>query len=266
MLCVICDKKVNSSDILLLSAKGIHENCFEEIKSNVTTYDDSINSSKINIKKLEEKRRNLNGFFNQLASIFNPNINEEISKLNSIINSFKRIIELDKNKRESVLEEREKLLFEIYSFWIDRPPDWDYRRKFLLNKQNYCNSCGALEHLHIHHIRPFSAGGTHELINLMVLCETCHSNEHGGRKFKYKSENKETLYSKHFKFLQMAIESKKSVMLNYKSNKGELSKRVIYPKSFETWGKSLMIHTHCELRKEKRTFNLMRIIKLEPLD
>jgi len=47
MLCIICDKKVNSSDILLLNAKGIHKNCFEEIKSNVTKYDDSIKSSEI---------------------------------------------------------------------------------------------------------------------------------------------------------------------------------------------------------------------------
>ena len=263
MLCIICDKKVNSSDILLLNAKGIHKNCFEEIKSNVTKYDDSINSSEIYNQKLEERTRDLSGFFNQLASIFNPTINQEISELNSKINLNKKNIELDKNKRESVLEEREKSLFEIYSFWTERPPDWDYRRKLLLSSRNYCNSCGNLNNLHIHHIRPFSDGGTHELINLMVLCETCHSNKHGGRKFKYKYENKETLYSKHFKFIQKAIESEKKVMLKYKSNRGELTVRVVFPESFERWGKSLMVHTYCELRKEKRTFNIMRIINIK---
>lgn len=41
-----------------------------------------------------------------------------------------------------------------------------------------CEGCGRRGLLHVHHRRPRSRGGTHELINLQLRCSACHSLTH----------------------------------------------------------------------------------------
>lgn len=43
---------------------------------------------------------------------------------------------------------------------------------------NKCVKCGNIENLHIHHIVEFSKGGRTELENLVLLCPSCHAEEH----------------------------------------------------------------------------------------
>ena len=42
-----------------------------------------------------------------------------------------------------------------------------------------CSKCGRKFVLTIHHVRPRSEGGTHDLENLVLLCNRCHRQVHG---------------------------------------------------------------------------------------
>ena len=41
-----------------------------------------------------------------------------------------------------------------------------------------CAKCGSTEHLHLHHVIPYSKCKSHEYENLLTLCLSCHANEH----------------------------------------------------------------------------------------
>lgn len=43
-----------------------------------------------------------------------------------------------------------------------------------------CVNCGKSDKLHLHHIKPFSEGGLHQLDNLITLCGDCHTEAHKG--------------------------------------------------------------------------------------
>lgn len=69
----------------------------------------------------------------------------------------------------------------ICDVWPEHmPPDWNWRRFQVLKRSSYsCSQCGSDSRLHVHHVVPFSRGGTHHLSNLTVLCERCHSLQGG---------------------------------------------------------------------------------------
>lgn len=68
------------------------------------------------------------------------------------------------------------------------PPDWEQRRRAVLARDEYtCQRCGEASGphagdegvtLHVHHVRPLSAGGSNRLSNLVTLCADCHEAEH----------------------------------------------------------------------------------------
>ena len=60
------------------------------------------------------------------------------------------------------------------------PLNWQEIRRKALERAGYkCEICGRSDlPLHVHHIVPRSAGGSHDLSNLMVLCPLCHSAQH----------------------------------------------------------------------------------------
>lgn len=62
------------------------------------------------------------------------------------------------------------------------PDDWEARRRAVLYRSDYCcDDCGVDaddDVLHVHHIKPISNGGGHELENLKTLCPDCHADEH----------------------------------------------------------------------------------------
>ena len=56
---------------------------------------------------------------------------------------------------------------------------WNRYRREARERSGECKMCGATESsggeaLHVHHIVPICAGGTHAKENLMVLCKSCH--------------------------------------------------------------------------------------------
>lgn len=53
--------------------------------------------------------------------------------------------------------------------------EWKNRREECYLRDAYtCKRCGAKRTLTPHHIIPREEGGTHELTNLITLCERCH--------------------------------------------------------------------------------------------
>lgn len=68
------------------------------------------------------------------------------------------------------------------------PSDWASRAKKVKKRDNYmCQNCGSLggsrgtAQLEAHHVVPKSKGGTHNLTNLITICEECHNAIHGNR-------------------------------------------------------------------------------------
>jgi len=67
------------------------------------------------------------------------------------------------------------------------PGDWSARRRAAFVRDEFqCQHCGAEggqygdASLECHHILPRRIGGSHELENLLTLCETCHKQIHRG--------------------------------------------------------------------------------------
>lgn len=67
----------------------------------------------------------------------------------------------------------------------DYPDDWDSRRRKVYSRDEYkCQNCGSgggpngENELHAHHVVPVKRGGSHQLSNLITLCDECHSLVH----------------------------------------------------------------------------------------
>lgn len=82
--------------------------------------------------------------------------------------------------------------FDDWSSYTDYPPDWQDRRRIVLNRDDHrCAGCGRKSipsnelKLDIHHVTPKSEGGSHALDNLEPLCPNCHSREHPGNRELY---------------------------------------------------------------------------------
>lgn len=63
-----------------------------------------------------------------------------------------------------------------------QPPDWKFRRAYILRRDDYrCRKCGSADSLHVHHIVHRSERCDHSKSNLITLCNVCHGKEHGIR-------------------------------------------------------------------------------------
>jgi 5-methylcytosine-specific restriction endonuclease McrA len=53
-------------------------------------------------------------------------------------------------------------------------------RKLKLASTPYCEECGSMHGLCVHHIIPLAEGGERlDIENLMTLCRECHDRKHG---------------------------------------------------------------------------------------
>ncbi len=63
--------------------------------------------------------------------------------------------------------------------------NWRKIRNCYIKRHPLCEHCFAegrcVTANLVHHIKPLSQGGTHDEINLMSLCYSCHEKIHGGR-------------------------------------------------------------------------------------
>lgn len=148
--------------------------------------------------------------------------------------------------------------------------DWARLRDRVFSvKGRYCSKCGSDNDLEVHHIRPIKFGGTNDIDNLEVLCDTCHHRRHRKRKFDYsripddhygqhkgaKSEKASSIYD--------AIEHHRNVYIVYINAEGEKTERLVTPKKIYTEGYGrIYMRGYCHLRNDKRTFRVARIQSL----
>lgn len=66
------------------------------------------------------------------------------------------------------------------------PSDWDSRRKAAYRRDGHqCQNCGRTggsrgeAELHAHHVVPKAKGGSHDISNLITICNSCHKAVHG---------------------------------------------------------------------------------------
>jgi len=90
---------------------------------------------------------------------------------------------------EAELKAVQQELRPVYDLWWDYPPDWWHRREQVLVRDRWrCQECGcgmsgSRVPFHVHHRLPLSSPeATHELSNLVLLCEICHAKKPGHEK------------------------------------------------------------------------------------
>jgi 5-methylcytosine-specific restriction enzyme A len=61
-----------------------------------------------------------------------------------------------------------------------RSPRWNELKTTFILKNKFCAGCGSIENLNVHHIKPFHAYPSLELVenNLIILCENKNLNCH----------------------------------------------------------------------------------------
>lgn len=78
------------------------------------------------------------------------------------------------------LSVRDKKILKIFDHWPGYPPYWKYLRLVVLDKDSHrcqVTGCPSRLELHIHHMKPVSAGGAHSPNNLVSLCDFHHALE-----------------------------------------------------------------------------------------
>jgi hypothetical protein len=171
----------------------------------------------------------------------------------------------------------------VYDVWPTYPPDWDERRELVSERDHYsCTRCGVSGNHHLHHIRALSQGGTNRLDNIALLCESCHSEAHGGRQFRYEHREsvEPTTIERKIDILNRALTQRKDIHFHYKKPDGTLTRRRVTPRKLRKLsvnelrtllGKNVKIEKegklclfgHCHLRHADRTFAVHRMQQIE---
>ena len=264
-LCPLCQNVV-SNGVNLSNGKIVHEACLKGLKNRQEEIESKVNDKKWKISQLEREIEQQNGLAFKLKSLFSKPLVEIEDLNNSIAN-----LHSDIKGLTSRLSNTKKKLSSVYDYFLSYPPDWDERRLLLINaKGNFCSNCGTTSHLHVHHVKSLSKGGSNELSNLMLLCEICHSREHGGRDFSGEFDSSETAFSKRVSDIRYAINNGKKIQFGYRkpTDKG-YKKRTVHPARLENVdhhrdsGSTLCVRGYCELRKAERIFAIKRMRSLK---
>jgi 5-methylcytosine-specific restriction endonuclease McrA len=269
-ICVLC--KVNSPcDGHLIDGASFHRSCYQGLESSLQR------SSDIEQTILQEIRKPLS-FTENIFTRFSGATQERIRREKAMLS---QRLESTRNNT-AVLKTRRRELFDV---WTTYPPDWDDRRDLVGDRDEYCCSeCGVGNMLHLHHVRALHDGGTHRIENLILLCAHCHSQVHGGATFKEKWERPrgedETSLQKKIALVQEALTKRKDIFFHYKKPDGSVTRRTVTPRELRKLTVSelqallgqkvkiekegrLCLFGHCHLRKEKRTFALSRMYKID---
>lgn len=265
--CKICNKAI-SNGIHLSDGGIIHESCLNSIQDKGKEIESEIymQQEKINRLRSAIKKRESLGF--KIMSIFLKPAVDTLDIERKITAIEKNIAQLS-NKLVSL---RDKIT-PIYDYFLTYPPDWEERKNQVIKRDGeQCSKCGSRGHLHLHHIKPLSKGGSNKIENLILLCENCHSKEHGGRDFLGEFSNSETAFSKRAANISYAIENGKRIKFGYKKySEKSYTQRTVQPYELinvehqRDNGLTLCVRGYCELRKAERTFALKRMKGLKVL-
>jgi len=190
-LCRIC--KEDTSDGIHLSDGGIvHESCLEAIQSQIKETNNEISVQLIKLSNLKSEIERREGLVFKIVSIF-AKPNEDIADIEKKIQTIRRNVDQLTTRIRSLIDTS----VSIYDYFLTYPPDWDERRRQVEERDgNQCSKCPNRIHLHLHHIKPLSIGGSNKISNLELLCRDCHSELHGGSDFTGEFTQTETAFSK----------------------------------------------------------------------
>jgi hypothetical protein len=262
--CKFCNRNV--LDGIYLSDGGmIHESCLDSIHGEEEVTRNEIIKQQDKMERLRSEIKRREGILFKITSVFSkPNVDtDNIEKLISIAD--RNIAQLTNN-----LVSLQARVTSIYDYFLTYPPDWDNRRKEVVERDGEkCSKCWRFKHLHLHHISPLSEGGSNKISNLKLLCEGCHSQEHGGRDFSGEFSSSETAFSTRVANIRYAIVNGKRIKFGYKkpSDKSHIQ-RIVKPTELVNIDhhrdseSTLCVRGYCELRKAPRTFALKRMIGL----
>lgn len=208
-------------------------------------------------------------------------LNHSIKEFTTAIGFVRRLIDGSKyegliKQHEGIVSSRNNLakkvdnidaaLRKLWDVWPNYPPDWEDRRRSIIVGVSSCPNCyQKTNFLHVHHKVPLSRGGSNRRDNLELLCEKCHSDEHGGKIFRYDSHRQAGSFSKTIDLLGEAIRFGKDVRFSYEKYGQQKTKRLITPKRIAPYehgrkkGRTLCVEGFCHLRNADRTFAIKRI-------
>jgi len=240
----------------------IHESCLKSIQAKVLEVEGEIYKKQNIIDSLTREIERRKGLVFKFVSIFS----KPSSDLTEIENKITVAQENIKQLSTGLISLKNNAA-RIYDFFLTYPPDWDERRAQVVQRDgDECSTCGNWKHLHLHHITPLSKGGNNKTENLKLLCEKCHSKNHGGRDFSGEFDNKETAFSKRVANIRYAIKNNNRIKFGYKkpTDKG-YKQRTVKPTELidivhvRDSGSTLCVRGYCELRNAERTFALKRM-------
>ncbi len=260
LYCIICNKS-GSDGILLSNGAVYHKECLEKLLYHKLELSSEYSNTNREINTLEKK---LNNFSNKILNYFFIN-SKRIGEIeNELISYRKKIKTID-----TISSEVSNKIKALYDYWLDYPPDWDERRRGLLNDNAYCQQCfkgyEKKVTLHIHHRIPVAKGGSHKRENLIVLCEDCHQSRHKHKLGKF-DDGGLNPFEKKLYLIREAIEKNSNISFNYTKYEGEKSSRTIKPEEFKKVKISLCVRGYCFLRKDYRTFAIRRMSNLKLID
>lgn len=264
--CKLCNKEA-SNGILLLDGSIIHKSCYLKFLN--------YNPNQLqNIKNLKESIEDMGEHINMekyslghiLLSIFSlenkdlKNLEEQLLMLNNKLDEAYK-------KYHQYADKVNKILFNIHNYWPERPPDWETRRDKIISRDLFCQRCYeeyGKNYKTTHHVHlkiPLKSGGTHNLSNLELLCESCHQHVHHNRKL---DEPGKELYpfKKKIGTIKKAIDEELLITFNYRRYDGAKSHRSIEPHEFLRKGSSLCVRGYCHLRQKIRIFAIKRMSSL----
>ncbi len=266
--CKLCNQEVD--DGIHLSDGGlVHGECIESMERRSTNLQKRIVNLWRKCSELEMELARRQGLCFKLLSIFSKPQLDSSDIENAIVSLKNKSSEVSASL--NVLRSR---LSEVYDYYLSYPLDWEARRTAVAQIDGEkCSSCGDTpRNLHLHHRVPLSKGGSNKVSNLELLCEDCHSMEHGNRDFSGQFHHNETTFSKRLNNIRYAIEQNRRIEFLYKKpRESRYTIRTVAPIEIVNWaheyddGQTLCIRGYCELRKANRDFALKRMKRLRIL-
>lgn len=258
--CKVCNGTV-SHGIHLSDGGMVHTSCVESLAAKLSRSRDELSASRDKLYRLENELKRRESLVFKISFLFSKS-KATAADIEDGISVTRNTIAQIRNRAKAIYLK----LSPIYDFYLNYPPDWEIRREAVNRRDgDSCYVCRKTRNLHLHHKIPLSRGGSNKTSNLQLLCERCHSKQHGGRDFSGDFTNSETAFSKRVSTIRLAIQDGSRLQFLYKKPRQSYRKRTIKPTEFNSVahlsgdGQTLCVLGYCELRKANRHFAVKRM-------
>ena len=259
--CRLCNRKI-SAGVHLSDGGIVHQSCMESIQEICEQTESEVSTQHEQAKRLRSELERRERIVFKISSVFStPSVGNDAIR-QSIAKCERKVLQL-----KGKLESQQAVAAAVYDYLLSYPPDWSIRRRKVIERDGeHCSKCRTGGRLHLHHVSPLSRGGDNKISNLKLLCENCHSKEHGGRAFSDEFRESETAFSKRIANIRYAILHGKRIRFGYKKpgDKGHRRRTVIPAELISKQhrsgeGSTLCVRGYCELRQGRRVFALKRM-------